>query len=119
MIVRPSPNGPMKQPLRLFNRQIVNARMTMLHQSRLIELPVLIPIRSVPLPSRVMRLITKPHSDTISPKRPKLFNQTILELLRPFARQKFDDLFPSGNKLRSVAPYTVYRVSKRNPLRIA
>jgi len=118
MIIRPPPDRPTKQPVRLRNRQIVDARMTPLHQSLLIELPVLIPIRPKPLPSGIMALITEPHRNPVPIKRPQLFDQSVLQLPRPFPRQKSNYLLPARNKLRPVAPNTVHRISQRNTLRI-
>jgi hypothetical protein len=116
MVIRPSPNRPMKQPLRLLNSQIIDARMTMLHHSLLIKLPVLIPIRPIPLPRRIVALIAEPHSDPIPTERPKLFNQPILQLPSPLAPQKFDDLFSARYKLRPIAPHAIHRIGQRNPL---
>jgi hypothetical protein len=118
MIVRPSSDRPMKQPLRLLDSQIIDARMTMVHQTLLIELPLLIPIRPIPLPRGIVALIAKPHRDPTPAKRPKLLDQPILQLPGPLARQKRNNLLPARNKLRPVAPHAIHRISKRNPPRI-
>src|ERR1700735_375906 len=119
MLIRPSPQRPTIFPLRFLDRQIVDARKTQPHQPVLLKLPVLIPIRPKPVPRIVVRFISKTHRDAIPFKRPKLLDQPVVQLLRPFAFQKRDDFLPPVHKFRAVSPSRFHRIRQRHLFRIA
>src|SRR5436190_21183514 len=54
MIVRPASDGPVKQPFRLSDREIIDAGVARLHEAALVELPIFIAITSPPLPGGIM-----------------------------------------------------------------
>src|ERR1700693_2302009 len=95
MIIRTAPWCPVILALRLLDRQIVDGSKPQAHQPVLIELPILIAIRAKPIPGVIVPFIGKAHGDTVSLERPKLFDQSIVQLLRPFAPEKRNDLLPS------------------------
>src|ERR1700751_3708488 len=104
MIIRTAPWCPVILPLRLLDWQIVDASKPPEHQPVLIEFPILIAIRAEPVPGVIVLFIGKTHGDTVSLERPKLFDQPIVQLFRPFASEKRDDFLPSIRKFRSVSP---------------
>jgi hypothetical protein len=118
MIIRPSPYRPSKKPLCLLNRHIIDACMPPLHQSLLVELPVLISIRSIPLPCDIVTLIAKPYGNSVRIKCPQLLDQPVLQLSSPLSSQKLHNLLSPCKKLRPVTPNAVYRIRQRNALRI-
>ena len=52
-------------------------------------------------------------------KRPKLFDQPIVQFFRPFACQEGDDLRSSVDEFRAVSPVGIHRVSLCHFLRVA
>src|SRR5580700_7967614 len=104
MIIRTSPYCPMVLALGLLDWQIVDGSKPQAHQSVLIELPILIAIRAKPIPGVIVPFIGKAHGDTVSFERPKLLNQPIVQLFRPFASEKRDDFLSSVHKFRAVSP---------------
>src|SRR5580700_2842003 len=104
MIIRTSPYCPMVLALGLLDWQIVDRSKPQAHQPVLIELPILIAIRAKPIPGVIVPFIGKAYGDTVSLERPKLFDQSILQLLRPFTSEKRDDFFRSVHKFRAVSP---------------
>src|SRR6266481_8507586 len=66
-----------------------------------------------------MPFIGKADGDAIVAERPQFLDQTVIELARPLAPKKCDDLLAAGEELTPVAPSARRVVSERNPLRIA
>src|SRR6202022_1621160 len=118
MIIRTAPWWPVILPLRLSDWQIVDGSKPHAHQPVLIELPILIAIRAEPIPGVIVPFIGKPHGDTVPLERPKLFDQPIVQLFRPFASEKRDDFLPSVYEFRAVSPARVNGVSQRYLFRI-
>src|ERR1700720_2928467 len=104
MIIRTAPWCPIILALRLLDWQIVDGSKPQAHQPVLIELPILIAVRAKPIAGVIVPFIGKARGDAVSLERPKLFNQPIVQLFRPFAFEKRDDLFPSVHKFRAVSP---------------
>src|SRR6266404_507447 len=104
MIIRTAPWYPVILALRLLDWQIVDGSKPPAHQPVLIELPVLIAIRAKPISGVIVPFIGKAHCDTAPLERPKLFDQPIVELFRPFSSEKHDDIFPSVHKFRAISP---------------
>src|SRR5882757_11097050 len=86
---------PSKLALGLLDRQIVDACMSVMHQSVGIKFPVLIAIRAEPVAGVVMPLVGESHGDPVSPKSPKLLNEPVIQFLLPFSGQECDDGRPS------------------------
>src|ERR1700726_2921320 len=104
MIIRTPPWGPVILALRLLDWQIVDASKPQAHEPILIELPILIAIRAKPIPRVIVPFIGEAHGHTITLERPKLLDQPIVQLFRPFASKKCDDFLPSVHKFRAVSP---------------
>src|SRR3984893_3498521 len=101
MIIRTAPWCPVILALRLLDRQIVDGSKPQAHQPVLIELPIFIAIRAKPIPGVIVPFIGEAHGDTVSLERPRLFDQPIVQLFRPFASEKRDDFLPSVHKFRT------------------
>src|SRR5580700_3402086 len=104
MIIRTSPYCPEVLALGLLDWQIVDRSKPQAHQPVLIELPILIAVRAKPIPGVILPFVGKAHGDTVSLERPKLFDQTVFQFLRPFASEKRDDFLRSVHKFRAVSP---------------
>src|SRR5579859_2340847 len=109
MVVGTAAERPVVEPLRLLNGKIVDAGMAPVHQAVIAEFPHFVPVRSPPLPGAVVRLVSKAHRDSIVIERPKFLDEPILELARPFAREKRNDLLAAVDELRPVPPAAVER----------
>src|SRR6267142_2363580 len=109
----------MEFALRFPDREIVDTSKALLHQSIDGKLPVFIPVRAKPVFAIVMPFVGKPHSDPILRECPKLLNQAVVKLLRPFAPKECDYLGATADKLRSVSPVTVRGIDECDPFRIA
>src|SRR6266403_2223518 len=118
MIIWTAPWCPVVLALRLLDCQIVDGSKPQAHQPDLIELPIFIAIRAKPIPGVIVPFIGKAHGDTASLERPKLFDQPIVQLFRPFASEKRDDFLPSVYKFRAVSPSRVNGVSQSHLFRI-
>jgi hypothetical protein len=75
MRVRTTPQRPVKLPIRLRNRQIVDAGDATAHEPMLVEFPVLIAVGPEPVPGIVMPLIGETNRNPIAVKRPQLLTQ--------------------------------------------
>src|ERR1700674_5437378 len=104
MIIQTAPWCPVILALHLLDRHIVDGSKPQAHQPVLIELPILISIGAKPIPGVIVPFIGKAHGDTVSLERPKLLDQPIIQLLRPFASEKRDDFLPSVHEFRAVSP---------------
>src|SRR5450631_1189452 len=109
----------MESALRFSYREIVDTSKAFLHQSIDGELPVFIPVRTKPVFAIVMPFVGKPHSDPILRECPKLLNQAVFELLRPFARKECDYLGATADKFRSVSPVAVRSIDECDPFGVA
>src|ERR1700752_2107994 len=111
MIRRPRTGcSPEETPISRSDRYIIDAGFTPAHQSFLIEFPLFIAIGSVPGAGIIAPFILKSHCNPVLVKRPKLFDQPVVQLLRPFAAQKFDDRGAALEKFRTVSPSAVFRI---------
>jgi len=89
------------------------------HQGDRVEFPWLIAIGPEPIVGGVAPFILETHRDAVLVKAPKLLDQTIVELFRPFARQEVDDGRAALQKFGPVAPATVLGVGAGDLDRIA
>ena len=73
-------------PLVLFDRQIVNAGKTFLHQSVFVKLPILVAIGTKPVAILILIFIFKPNGNAITAVSPILFSEFVVKfILFPFA----------------------------------
>jgi hypothetical protein len=86
----------MKFSIARLNRQIIDTGVAALQQTVRVELPVFVAIGTKSLAGVVIPLIGKAHGDASAVKRPKFFDQPILQLLVPLTNQKLNDGFAAG-----------------------
>ena len=110
MIVGAAAERPVIFALALLDRKIVDACNPQPHQSVLVELPVFVSIAAEPVPAVVAPFIGKSHRNAVFAKGPDLFDQTIVELAIPLARQERFDGLAALQKFGAIAPATVDRI---------
>ena len=74
MIIWPLAERPMVFAFFFFDRQIANAGNTTSHQTKLIELPILISIRTEPGAAAIMPLVDKSYGNTVALCDPKFLD---------------------------------------------
>src|ERR1700677_2112950 len=116
MLIRTASQRPVKHSILFFDREIIDACVPKLHQAAGLELPVLVSVRTIPLPRIVVRFIREANSNPVSVATPELFNKAILKLFGPLPRQKCDGLLSTSDKLRAIAPVTILSVTSRDLL---
>src|SRR6267378_490024 len=119
MAIRTSAQGPAILPVRFPDGEIIDAGQPQPHQAILGEFPVLVAVRSVPIPRVIVPLIGEADCNPMSAEGPKLLDQPVVQLLVPLARKKRDDLRPPVDELRAVPPAGVRRIGQGDLLRIA
>ena len=107
VIVRATALGPVKQTLALGDGQIVDAGVARLHQSVLVEFPVLVAVGAKPVAAVVVPLIGKAYRNTVIAPRPQFLNQPVLLLFTPFPLQEVDNLRSAVNKFAAVTPFAL------------
>ena len=79
--------------------KVVDRREPKSHELVVIELPVLIAIRAVPVTRVVVPLVSKAHRDAVSGERPQFLDEPVVQLFRPLPREEGDDFVSSVNEL--------------------
>src|SRR5947209_19542009 len=102
MTVRTPSERPMILASRFRNGKIVDRRVPERHQAILLELPILVSIRSIPMAGVVVPLVSETHRDAVPGERPHFLDQPVIEFLLPLAREKSDDVLASVDELGSV-----------------
>src|SRR6266581_3416095 len=86
------------------NRHIVDARLAPAHQTVAVELPLLVAIGAEPVAAIVAPFILEAHGDAIVVERPKLLDQAVIDLPRPFACEEGDDRCTALEEFSPVPP---------------
>src|SRR6266436_6672747 len=118
MRVRTAPKWPMIFSLRFLDREIIDACVAKLHQAMVTKLPILIAVRAKPIPGVIVPFVGETHGNAIPGVSPELFDQPVVQLFRPLARQKLDDFLSSIWKLGAISPTRVDCVSQSHLFRI-
>src|SRR5882672_183349 len=114
MIVGAAAEWPAIFALALLDWKIVDAGDPQPHQSVFVELPVLVSIAAEPVPAVVVPFIGKSHRNAVFAKGPHFFDQTIVELAVPLARQERFDGLAALQKLGTITPAAVDRICERD-----
>ena len=109
----------MEAAIPLCDLDVVDAGLAAPHQSIRVELPLLIAIGAMPLAACIAPFVLKTHSDAVAVERPEVLDQTVVELLGPFAREEGDDGRAALKKFRAIAPAAVLGIGERDPLGVA
>src|ERR1700734_2475503 len=103
MVVRSATQWPVIFPLRLLDGEIIDARVTVMHDAILVKFPVLVSIRPEPVAGIIVPLVGEAHSNASTVKCPQLLNKSVVQLAPPFPGQKMFDLFSASDKFCSIA----------------
>src|ERR1700678_2159162 len=90
-----------------------------MHDALGVEFPVLVAVGAKPLSGIVVRFGGEAHGNPCAVERPQFFDEPILQLTIPFARQELNDFLAAVDEFRAMAPTAVHRVSQRNFLWVA
>jgi hypothetical protein len=99
MIVGTAAERPMTFAIRFLEGKIGDARESQPHQAIVVELPILVAIRAIPVSRIVVSLVGEAHGDAVIRERPQFFDQAVVELFDPLASEKGDDVLSSVHKL--------------------
>lgn len=91
MIIGTTTKYPVVFAFALVNWQVVDAGNTPSHKSVFVELPILIAVGTEPVVRMIMPFVSKPDSNSVVPKSPKLFDQTVVQFFKPLMGQELDD----------------------------
>src|SRR5258708_33642790 len=111
MIVGAAAQRPTIFAVFLADRQIIDRRMAGGCQAVLVELPVLIAVRTKPVARIVMPFVGEADGDAIVSRRPQFLDQAVIKLACPFTPKKCDDLLSADQEVRPVAPSARWDVS--------
>src|SRR5271154_6817873 len=112
MIVGAASEGPVVFALRLFDGEIVDAGVAMMHDAVFVELPVLVAIGAVPVAGVVVALVGEAYGDARSVEGPELFDEAIVEFAFPLSGEEGDDLCAAVDEICAVAPLAVDRITE-------
>src|ERR1700677_1077647 len=102
----------------LRDRQIVDARDTQSHETRLVEFPVLVAVTAKPLAAVIVPFVGESDRDAVLAERPQLLDEAVVELAGPLAHEKGLDGVPALDELGAIAPAAVDAVGERDARRI-
>src|ERR1700730_5037123 len=101
------------------DREVVYAGDAQAHEAMRIELPVLVAIAAKPVAAIIVPFVGEANRNSVLAERPDLLDQAVVKLAVPFAREEGFDGGATLDKLRAIAPATVYCVGKRNASGVA
>src|SRR5689334_5494606 len=102
--------SPEEFALILADRDVVDAGFTPPHQAVIIELPLLVPIGTVPIAGIIVPFVLKTHRNAIGSERPQLLNQAVVQFASPFSPQKFNDCMAAFEELGPITPSAILAV---------
>ena len=85
MIIGPATLRPMEFAVYLFDRTIVDAGDTAMHEPLGVEFPVLVAVGAIPGSSVVAPFIAETDGNPVVAVRPDFLDQPIIEFTRPFS----------------------------------
>src|SRR5262245_28875842 len=119
MIIGATAKRPVIFAFALLDRKVIYTGDAQTLEPLSIELPILIAIAAKPAAAIVMPLVGETHRNAVLAECPDFFDQKIVKLTAPFARQECFDGAPTLKKLGTIAPTTVGCVGKRNTSGVA
>ena len=106
-----SPLWPMEFALGFLDGDVVDAGFTSSHQTFVVKFPVLVPVSPKPLTVGVVVFVLKTYCDPVSLKGPQLFGKSVFKFVVPLVRKEFANGIATVDKLATVTPLTVDRIS--------
>ena len=80
----------------LLNWQVIDAGNTPPHESVFVELPIFIAVGTEPVAGIIMPFVSKPDSNSVVSKSPKLFDKTVVQFFKPLTCQELYDRLTTG-----------------------
>src|ERR1700727_941665 len=107
MVSGPASQWPMVLTFRLVDGRVIDARVTVMHRTIFVELPVLISVGPEPVTGIIVPFISEANSDTCAVESPQLLDEPVVKLALPFAGKEMLDFLPARHKLRPVPPVAI------------
>ncbi len=104
--------------LRRLDRDVVRGHVPLCHDTFSIEGPMLIAIRTVPLPSFIMELILEVHGNLVVSEGKEVLLQAIGLLNLPLVGQELDNCITARKEMVPVAPDAILCVAPGYSLRV-
>lgn len=101
------------------NGQVIDARMARAHQPSLVEFPIFVSVRAVPLTRVIVPFVCETYSNSVRIECPDLLDESIIELALPFSFEKCLDLGSSIQEFGPITPAAIFRVREYHACRIA
>src|SRR6202020_2855530 len=114
MVIRPASQWPVIFSFSLLDREIIDARVAVMHDAIFVELPVLVSVRPKPIAGIVVPFIGETNGDARAVKRPQLLDESIVQFTPPFACEKLLDFVSADHKLRPITPVAIDGISQTN-----
>lgn len=114
MIVGTTTEGPVEFALRLFDRQIVDAGVAVMHHAVLVEFPVFISVGAKPVAGVVVRLVGEADGDASSVEGPQFLDEAVIQFATPLSGQEIDDLFAAIDELCAISPLAIHGITERD-----
>lgn len=91
----------------LFNRDVVDGGVALLHEPLFVKEPIFVTVSTEPLALVVAVFVAESHGNSIAGVCPKLLDQTIVSLAIPLALEKVAYLIATFEKSRSIPPHGI------------
>ncbi len=118
MIVRPSTKRPPEFAFTFGNWVFVDAGEARFHKPGGGKPPILVAVGPEPLPTVIVILICKTHSDPVPMEGPEFLRKPVVEFPPPFTDQELFDLQAPAWKFSSVSPAAIGCVGKHDDCRV-
>src|SRR5579864_2668445 len=117
MVLGPrSRSAPAVLAFTLGDRQVVDRGVPAAHETRSVELPVLVAVGAEPVVRVIVPLVSEAHRNAALPVRPDFLDQAIVELAGPLAPQELDDGRTAAEEFGAVAPLRILAVGEGHTL---
>src|ERR1700722_4005018 len=102
MVIRTAPQWPVIFTFRLLDWEIIDTRVTVMHDATFIELPVPVAISPGLVAGVNVPFISVANRDMRAVERPPLLDESLDKCASPFADEELLDFLSASHKLRSV-----------------
>ena len=113
MVLRARALLPVVEALGIFNWEIVDARVAVMHYALRVVFPIFVAVGAKPLAGIVVPLVGEADGDARFVESPELFDEAVIEFAVPFAREELNDLVAAVDEFRAVAPVAIDGVCER------
>lgn len=118
MVVGPAAERPSEYPFFLPDRLLIDAGETPLHQTICRKFPIFIAVSAEPVAAIVAVFVGISHGNAIVGEGPKLLDESVVQLFRPFPFEKCLRLCASPRKFSTIAPLRLLGIGQGYPGRV-